>query len=153
MRCVVMTPVGARCWVCAKPRRLPTFEVTPLYYLRAILAASAAAAVGGFLAGLIRLVLPLAGLLLPLALGYIVGETVSFAVNRKRTRSLKVIAGIGVVVAVVLQQVVAIVIRVPALLGPIGIWQISAGSFLNVFASPWGLIAVALGILVAVSRL
>ena len=35
-RCLVQTPVGARCRKCAGLRRLPTYEIAPQQYLKAV---------------------------------------------------------------------------------------------------------------------
>src|SRR5213594_4188187 len=83
-RCVVMTDVGARCPDCAPRRKLPQFEIGPLYLLRGVLAAAAAGAVCG---GLWGILLPdVAGffeIIIGLGAGYAVGEATSLATNRK----------------------------------------------------------------------
>ena len=97
-RCMVQTPVWARCPTCAHPRRLPTFEVSFTQYLKA-LGAGLGLGVGG---GLLWAFLPLFGLLsflVALGLGYGIGEAVSVIVNRKRSRGLQVIAGSSVITA------------------------------------------------------
>ncbi len=104
VRCVVQHPVGIRCPECARARRTPTFDVTPVYYARAV-----AAAVGVGVGGVIALLL-LSFLLSPLGLagfylrwfalvgvGYLMGSGVNWAVNRKRSRGLQWVAGVGVV--------------------------------------------------------
>ena len=105
VRCVVQHPVGIRCPDCARPTRVPTFDVTPAYYARAV-----AAAVGIGAIGVIGLLLadalltplgPLAFYLRWLALvgvGYVMGAGVNLAVARKRSRGLQWIAGVAVVV-------------------------------------------------------
>ena len=37
-RCLVQTPVGAKCPTCAKVSKLPTFNVTPVFFARAMTA-------------------------------------------------------------------------------------------------------------------
>jgi len=37
-KCMIQTPVGARCLDCARLYKLPTYQVSTKYYLRAILA-------------------------------------------------------------------------------------------------------------------
>lgn len=103
-RCVVQHPVGIRCQECGQPTRIPTLDVTPSYYSRAI-----AAAAGISIAGIIGLII-LAILLrqTPLGLvggylfwgalagiGYLMGRGVSLAVNRKRGLGLQWVAGIA----------------------------------------------------------
>lgn len=127
--------------------------MSPRYYVRAILAAIAAAAVGGSLAAYLRPVVPLAGLLLPLALGYVAGEVVSRAANRKRATPLKVIAALGVVVALVMQTTVAVVVArgIPPDADFVG--QIAVAALLGLIGNPFTLLGAALGVVVAVSRI
>ncbi|MSQ21791.1 MAG: hypothetical protein EXR53_00570 [Dehalococcoidia bacterium] len=105
VRCVVQHPVGIRCPECARPTKIPTFDVTPVYYARAV-----AAAVGIGVIGVLGLLLVNA-LLMPLGpvafylrwlalvgVGYLMGSGMNLAVSRKRSRGLQWIAGIAVVV-------------------------------------------------------
>ena len=61
-KCLVQTPVGARCRDCARLYKLPTYRISPAYYLRAIGTALGMAVVlglvWGFVAGLLSLPLP-----------------------------------------------------------------------------------------------
>lgn len=108
-RCLVQTPVGARCPVCANIRKLPTVDVSPVFVARGI----AAAAVSGVLAGLawgyllgpVRFSLILV-LVIALAAGYAVGEAVSRATNRKRSPVLESCAVGGVIVAYLVHNLV-----------------------------------------------
>ena len=136
-KCMVQTPVGARCPDCAQLYRLPTYSVSMRYYLRAAGTALGMAVVCGFIWGIIAAQVPFfyLNLLLAPAVGYGIGEVVSLAVNRKRGTGLAVVSGIAVAVS----YLVAFLI----------------GLFL-----PWGLhfslfdlLALALGIFVAVNRL
>ena len=109
VKCVVQHPVGIRCTECGRPTRIPAFEVTPVYYARAV-----GAAIGIGIAGVIGLVLvtvllsPLgpvsyyARLLVLVGVGYLMGSGVSLAVNRKRGRGLQWVVGVGVVMAFLL---------------------------------------------------
>ena len=100
-KCMVQTPVGARCPDCAKLYKLPTFRVTARHYLRAAGAALGMAIVGGIIWGLLQGLLPFffLSLLLAAGVGYAIGEVVSLSVNRKRSRWLATIAGIGVAIS------------------------------------------------------
>ena len=100
-KCMVQTPVGARCRDCAKLYKLPTFRVTARHYLRAAGAALGMAIVGGIIWGLLQGLLPFffLSLLLAAGVGYAIGEVVSLSVNRKRSRWLATIAGIGVAIS------------------------------------------------------
>ena len=94
-RCVIHAPVGTRCRDCAQLRKLPIFEVSPAYYVRAIVAGSGLAillgtAYGVFAPALFRI--PFFGLILIAGIGYAIGRGISAAVNRKRGKGLKVVA-------------------------------------------------------------
>ena len=53
-KCMVQTPVGARCKQCARLYKLPTYRVPAAYYLRAIGAALGMAIVCGIIWGVIE---------------------------------------------------------------------------------------------------
>lgn len=137
-RCMVQTPVGVRCPDCARPTRIPTFDVRSVHYARAI---SAGVVVGGALGyawGTITHYLNFWGLsyILLLLAAYIVGESVSLAVNRKRSRGLGVVA--------VLSLVVAVVVSVFASGGFASVWGL-VGNF-------YGFIFILIAIYIAVRR-
>lgn len=95
-RCLVQTPVGARCPDCAQLRRLPTFELGPMTITKAVGAGAALAGVTGFLWGLLfadLFRLPFLPWVATIGIGYLIGEGISVAVNRKRGRYLQYIAG------------------------------------------------------------
>ena len=101
-RCAIVTPVGSRCRQCAGLRRLPAFEARPADILRAVGAALVVGLAVGAVLGLADSVFPLflrwllraAGLV---GAGYLVGEAVSIATNRKRGGPFQVIAVVGFV--------------------------------------------------------
>ncbi len=133
---MVQTPVGARCPDCAKLYKLPTYRVSAKYYLRAAGTALGMAIVCGIAWGVIGWLLAHSfhlnlNLLLAPGAGYAIGEVVSLSVNRKRGTGLAVVGGIAIAI-----------------------------SYLVSIISPWGLnfsfldlLALALGIFVAVTRL
>jgi hypothetical protein len=86
-RCLVPTPVGARCPTCARVKRFSTL-LKPVEMARSIGFGVALAAVGT----LILTFIPFLGLLGYAALGFGVGEVVSVGANRKRVRELAPIA-------------------------------------------------------------
>jgi len=100
-KCLVQTPVGARCLDCAKLYKLPTFRVSTQYYLRAVGAGLVVAIVGGIVWGVVMGLVSFfyLNLLLAPGLGYAIGEVVSLSVNRKRGTALAIIAGIAVVIS------------------------------------------------------
>ncbi len=134
-KCVVMTDVGARCPDCAPRRRLPQFEVGPIYLLRGI---GAAVAAGGALGLAWALILPgqygLLGILIGAGLGYGIGESVSLATNRKLAPALQVTAICGVGLAYLIRNL---------------IWA----DAVLVVDDLYGLIVVATAMVVAVGRL
>jgi hypothetical protein len=136
-RCLVPTPVGARCRDCAGLDKLPTFRVSTRYYLIAAGTALGMAIASGAIWGLIEWLVPLFSfsLLLAPAAGYAIGEVTSLAVNRKRGTGLAVVGGVAAALSY------GVTLFFPGTL-PVGLFSII-----------YHIIAVALGIFVAVSRL
>ncbi|MBI2165838.1 MAG: hypothetical protein HYU29_05480 [Chloroflexi bacterium] len=104
-RCLVQTPVGARCRGCAGLRRIPTYELTAPYFLRGALAGLGTALATGGLAGLVlRLLWPIPFMvwIVPIGLillGSLLGEAISLATNRKRGPLLVVTAVVCLLVS------------------------------------------------------
>jgi len=107
-RCAVFTDVGARCPTCAPARKLPQFEIGPVYLLRG---AAAALAAGAGLGAVWGVLLPgrigLFGLLLAALLGYLIAEAVSAATNRKSGTPLQVVAASGAIAAYLIHNLIA----------------------------------------------
>src|SRR5688572_24150280 len=104
-RCLIQTPVGSRCRDCAQLRKLPMFVVTPLGYLKGIIGGLAASIGGGLALTLMLSTIPRLGFLgvfLMAGLGYIVGEGISLATGRKRSRGLAIIAVLLVPIGLIL---------------------------------------------------
>ena len=137
-KCLVQTPVGARCSDCARIYKLPTYSVSTKYYLRAAGTGLGMAIVCGIVWGLVR-ALPFfyLSLLLGAAVGYAMGEVISLSVSRKRGTGLAVIAGIAVVIGYLI-----------SILSP---WGFAFTLFIPRLLLD--LLALALGIFVAISRL
>jgi hypothetical protein len=97
-KCLVYTPVGARCRTCAKLSRVPTYRVPKTYYLRAAGAAIGAALVIGIVWGFLQKYVGFfyLNLLLAAGVGYVIGEAISLSVNRKSGTGLAVIGGLAV---------------------------------------------------------
>ncbi len=132
-RCMVQTPVGARCRECARLYKLPTYRMSLQHYFRGAGAALGMAVATGAIWGILAWLVPFfyLNLLLGAGVGYGCAEVISLAVNRKRGTVLAVIAG----TATVLSYVIA-------------------------WAVPWGLsfnfidiLAIGIGVFVAVSRI
>ena len=138
-KCLVQTPVGARCRDCARLQKLPTFHVTTQYYLRAIGAAAGMAFACGGAWWAIRTVMgvPYYNFLLAAGFGYVIGEVIGRSVNRKRGRGLALVAGTAVVVSYIV-----------SIFPPWGLGFLS----LSVPGLVINLLAVALGVWVAVNR-
>ena len=136
--CMVQTPVGARCPDCARLYKLPTYSISTKYYLRAIGAGLGMAIVCGLVWGVVEWVIPLFSfnLLLAPAAGYAIGEVVGLSVNRKRGVGLAIVAGAAVAVSYFISFLLF-----PGGL-PIGLFRIL-----------YHLVALALGVFVAVTRL
>ena len=138
-KCLVQTPVGARCPDCARLYKLPTFRITTQYYLRAIATAvgMAFACAAAWLK--IRDVIPSLYLnfLLAAGFGFAIGELISISVNRKRGRGLALIAGIAVVISYVI-----------SIFPP---WGLHFAQF-GIMGLVIDLLAVALGVYIAVTR-
>jgi len=94
-KCMVQTPVGARCPDCAKLYRRPTFRVGRGLMLGAIGVGAGTATACGLAWGLIERVTPFFSfsLLLAPAAGYAISELIGIAVNRKRGRALAAVDG------------------------------------------------------------
>ncbi len=139
-KCMVQTPVGARCPDCAGLYKLPTYRVSTKHYLRAAGTALGMAIVCGVVWGLIGSFVPFffLNLLLAAGAGYAIGEVVSLSVNRKRGTGLATIAGIAVAISYLV-----------SLFLPFAPW----GFTFSLFHILFGLLALALGIYVAVTRL
>ena len=107
-RCLVQTPVGARCPDCANISRLPTFDVTPVFFFRGFLGAMVAGAVVGAVWGGLKGPFGFSfffAILLGFAAGWAISEAVGLAANRKRGLGLQFCAVAGMTLAFVVQDV------------------------------------------------
>jgi hypothetical protein len=140
-KCMVQTPVGARCPECARLYKLPTYRMSSAYYLRAVGAALGIAIVIGVVWGFIESFLPFRffTLIIGAGVGYAIGEAVSLAVNRKRGTILAVIGSLGVVVSY-------------AMTFAVETWRLGFTSF-GGFNFLFTLAAIGIGIYIAVTRL
>lgn len=132
-KCLVQTPVGARCPACAGLSRVPTYQVSGKYYLRAVGAAIGLAIACGVIWGLVRTYVPFfyLGWLIGPAAGFAIGEGITLSVNRKAGRKLALIGGAAVFCA----------------------YLIATFTFWSGHFSLMDILAVTLGIFVSVSRL
>ena len=139
-RCLVHTPVGARCPTCANVRRIPTYNMSSGVLLRAAGSAVGAGIVIGIAWSLFNPVTAFFyGVVAGLAFGYAIGELVSIGTNRRAGPPLQAAAVGGVVLAYVVRT---------ALLLAIGGW-----GFRDLRVDLVGLIVVTLAGFVAAGRL
>ena len=102
-QCMVQAPVGIRCREHGQGAKLPTYQVSRGYLARGIGAGVAIGVVGGAVLALV--VLPFAwtipfGTMISLGgFGYLLGEGISRATNRKRGRTLVIVAVASALVA------------------------------------------------------
>jgi len=133
-KCVVFTDVGARCPTCAPRRKLPQLELSPIYFLRGLSASIAAGAAMGAAWGLL---FPdsvgFFTILFGAGMGYVIGESVSLATNRKAGNILQGIAAGGAVLAFFVHNIVA-------------------GNSLVPTDDSWGYIVAAAAIFIAIGR-
>jgi len=87
-RCMVMSPVGARCPTCAQVKRF-ALMLKPLEVAKAVAFGLVVAAIGSVIATLIPFLGPLFGFAI---VGFAVGEVVAIGGNRKRVPALGYIA-------------------------------------------------------------
>lgn len=153
-RCLVQTPVGARCRECAQLRRLPIFEVGLGHYLRATGASLGLALVAGLVWGAIPFGGFFAFMVSPLA-GYAIGEGVSRAVNRRRSFGLKLLAAAGVILAYLIARGGVTAPSAAALLAagaPGLLLELLLASVLSTLLNPFAWLVIAIGAYVATTR-
>ena len=109
--CARTHPVGVRCRECARPQGLPTYRVSRGYLARGVAAAVGMGIAGAIGLRVIALVVPFAGFfffLIMAGLGYLMGEGVGAAVNRRRGRAYQLMALGAVVIAMGTELVFAL---------------------------------------------
>jgi hypothetical protein len=97
--CAVRHPVGLRCPQCAKLKKVPIYDVSATYYLRALGIGTGVSLLCAVVAEILPLFVPVMFLsfLLAMAAGAIIGEAISRAADYKRGRGLQVVAAVSVV--------------------------------------------------------
>ena len=116
-QCMIQASVGIRCPECGKGTKMPTFDVQPTYYAKAIGTGVGIAIGGGILWIIFNAIFGGYGILssIPvLAIGYAAGELISKSVNAKRSKGLAYIAA-GAVIG-------AFIIALPSSPASAGIW-------------------------------
>lgn len=152
-RCLVMTPVGAKCRACARARRLPTFELSPLNVVVAVLTTLVASVVMGAVGSIILRFVPLFMMIFPFAVGLALAEIVGKVVNRKRHLILRVIAGLGVILSYLVLSLGDFLVRGPFELASSGMLvPLLLNVLISVVVNPFILVFVALGVWIAAYR-
>ena len=108
-RCLVQTPVGARCRDCAGVSRIPTYNISPLMLARGLGAAIASGvAIGaawGYLLGGIG-GFGFFSFFIGLAIGWAIAESIGAATNRRMGPPLAAVAVLGAVICYVTRNIV-----------------------------------------------
>lgn len=138
-KCMVETPVGARCRECARINKLPTFQVNRKQMLISSCVGLVIAVGYGFLWGIMGFYANfiILNLLLGAGAGFVISEGMSRVINRKRGIKLAIIASVMVVVS-----------GFASIFTPIGIIYSASPMFIIL-----DILAVGIGIYVAVNRL
>jgi hypothetical protein len=133
-KCLVQTPVGARCPDCAKTTKLPTFRLSTRHYLIASGTALGMALATGLVWGLLRGALPyiIANLIMAGGVGYAIGEVVGRAVNRKRGKWLALIGGAAVPLSYLSSIPFNMMLNYERVFQPLDILAIAIGIFVAV---------------------
>ncbi len=153
-RCLVMTPVGAKCARCARARLQPVFVLQPLDVLGAALVTLIVALVLGGVGAAVVHAVPLAAIAFPFASGLTLGSLVRLVVGKKRGLALKVVVGIGVVVSFVLLGMGDFLLHGPLDLLQSGLLpRFLLNEGIGLVLNPFNVLFLALGVWVAVTRL
>lgn len=152
-RCLVMTPVGAKCRACARARPLPTFELSPLEAAAVTVATLLSTLVLGTMGSILLRFVPLFLMVFPFAAGFALGEVVSLVANRKRHVWLRVVAGAGVVLSYFVLVLGDFIVHGPLeLVGSGMLLPLLGNALIGVVENPFAVIFIALGVWVAISR-
>jgi hypothetical protein len=148
-RCLIQTPVGARCRECARLRKLPMFQVGPIDYLRAIGGGLAAGTGGGLALTFLQVLVPIFGMLslvLLAALGYGVGTAVALSSRRKQGTALGVIAAFAVPIGLAAARAALHMVN-----GAPPLIAFSVG-LASLFGSAWSILGMLVAMAIAFSR-
>jgi len=156
-RCLVMTPVGAKCAKCARGRLQPAFRMSPVDVVVAwatcLLGGLVLGVVGSIVTRLIHFVGGLVVVLFPIATGILLADLIPRVVPRKHGLILKLAAAAGVVVAFVTIGLGDFVWLGPAELARSGMLPVLLHNWLvSLVINPFNVLFVALGVWVAISR-
>lgn len=153
-RCMVMTPVGAKCRSCARVPVHPSFRLTPLSVVAALVGALVGGLALGIVGGVIVRLVPLASMLFPFAAGLVIAELINRVTRYKRYTVFRVIAGAGVVVSYVALALGDFLLRDPLAMAIPGVTSMLLfNALMSLVISPINLLFVIFGIWIAVQRI
>ncbi len=150
-KCLIYAPVGVRCPSCAQVKKLPTFQVSYKDILKGLAAGLAVGIALGFLLGFMSDMLfriPFLPWIALVGVGYLVGESISLATNRKRGVPLMIIAAASVLMSFIIISMVGKVLLDPLVEG----WNPHASVQDVLWGIVVGLVALAASIYFAVTR-
>ena len=110
-RCAVDAPIGMRCPDCARPDRAGGLRRRPDQIGRAVGVAALGALVGGALIGLVRLLLPIGGLIVAYLVGLQIGQRVRRAASGNTVDVVRGVAIAGAASSALVAEVVIGVAR------------------------------------------
>lgn len=112
--CMIQTPVGARCRICANLKKVPFATLSLgrffLILLTAVVLSGFIGTIWGYFLPEIRSV-PFLPMIISLSVGYVIGESISIVSNRKRTKLIYWMAGSSTVFAFVISSLIFISVR------------------------------------------
>lgn len=114
-RCLVQTPVGARCRDCAGVKRIPTYNLSPTYLLRGLAAAVGSGALIGYVWGYFLGISGFGffGFFIGLAMGWAFSEAIGLATNRRMGAPLAMMGVLAAVIAYLVRNMVLGVELIP----------------------------------------
>ena len=155
-RCLVMTPVGAKCRQCARGRLQAAFVLTQLDLAIAFFTAVIGAVVLGIAGSVLTRLIPFLGILtilFPIAAGLAISRLIRRFLPRKHGTALKVSVGVGVVVAVLVLGIGDFFLFDPAsLFVPAVAGTLIRNWLLHFLLSPFELIFLGLGVYIGVKQ-
>ena len=111
VECMRQHPVSIRCKECERAYRLPTYQVSASYISRGVGAAMGLGVAGFIALRVIAFALPFVGFFFfftMMGLGYVMGEGVSAAVNKRRGRPYQYMALAAVLIATSMHLIIAL---------------------------------------------
>lgn len=155
-RCLVMTPVGAKCPACARSRVHRRFILTPLDVTAAVVVAIVGGSALGIAARILE-ALPLVSFVVSIFFPFIAGLALAEGVNRvtrnKHDLILRVIAGAGVVVSYLALVVGDFLLRDPSGFLVSGLLPgFLLRGFLDLVVNPINLLFLVIGVWIAFQR-